>query len=191
MGVLRQFSQAIQRAFGLLQGHAWNRLQVDHGRFDVAVPQQPLDGLEVVIGDEQMTCVGVTKRMWRNSLRNAGPSCRLFDGALNMGLVQVVAPPLSRLSNPGQSGCREEPLPDELPAGVFVFLLELPGQEDASVVGGKVLSVQASDEVHLLAAFRECARRQWHRAVLLAFAIVDRQQHRVQVEAVDPQPQAS
>jgi hypothetical protein len=47
MGVLRQFSQAIQRALGLLQGHAWNRLQVDHGRLDVAVPQQPLEGLEV------------------------------------------------------------------------------------------------------------------------------------------------
>ena len=39
--------QAVQRAFSLLQGHAWNGLQVDHGRFDVAVPQQPLDGLEV------------------------------------------------------------------------------------------------------------------------------------------------
>jgi hypothetical protein len=96
-------------------------LQVDHRRLDVAVPQQPLDGLEVVMGDEQMTCIGVTKRVWRNALRNASPRCGLLDRALNTGVVQVVAPPLSRLSNPSQSGRWEEPLPDELPAGVFVF----------------------------------------------------------------------
>jgi len=34
-----------------------NGLQVDHGGFDVAVPQQPLNGLEVVIGQQQVTYV--------------------------------------------------------------------------------------------------------------------------------------
>ena len=55
--------QAIQRALGLLQGHAWNGLQVDHGRLDVAVPQQLLNGLQVVTGEQQMTCEGVPERV--------------------------------------------------------------------------------------------------------------------------------
>ena len=55
--------------------HSWNRLQEDHGRFDVAVPQQPRDGLEVVIGQQQMTCV-------RNQgFLNQGEYHQLYDAA--------------------------------------------------------------------------------------------------------------
>src|ERR1039457_2602234 len=66
----RSALKAIQRAFGFLERHAWNGLQIDHGRFDVAVPQQPLNGLEVVIGEQQMTWVRMPKRVGRHPLRN-------------------------------------------------------------------------------------------------------------------------
>ena len=52
-----------------------NGLQVDHGGFEVAVPQQPLDGLEVVIGQQQVTCV-------RNQgFLNQGEYHQLYDAA--------------------------------------------------------------------------------------------------------------
>ncbi len=75
-------SQTVQGAFGLLQSDAWNGLQVDHGRLDIAVPQQPLDGLEVVVRKEQVTCEGVPESVRRNPLRNASPRCGLLDGGL-------------------------------------------------------------------------------------------------------------
>src|ERR1039457_4753747 len=42
----RSALKAIQRAFGFLERHAWNGLQIDHGRFDVAVSQEALDRSE-------------------------------------------------------------------------------------------------------------------------------------------------
>ena len=105
---LRKFSfatgfelEAIERAFGLFQGHAWNGLQVDHCGFDVAVPEQSLDRLEVVVGEQQMTCEGVTEGVGGNALHHARPGRSLFDGALNMGLVQVVTPLFPQCRNEG------------------------------------------------------------------------------------------
>src|ERR1035437_6517126 len=183
--------KAIQRAFGFLERHAWNGLQVDHGRLDVAMPQQPLNGLEVVIGEQQMTCEGMSERVGRNPFGDGRARRSLFDGSLDIGFVKMVAPLFTSIWNEGERGCREEPLPDELPGGVLVFLLELPGEEDAGIAGGEILGVQASDEVHLLAYFREGAGRKWDRAVLLAFPVVDGQEHGIEVEALNPQPQAS
>src|ERR1039458_8785593 len=71
----RSALKAIQRAFGFLERHAWNGLQIDHGRFDVAVSQEALDSLEVVIGEQQMTCVRMPKRVGRHPLRNASRRC--------------------------------------------------------------------------------------------------------------------
>ena len=52
-----------------------NGLQVDYGGFEVAVPQQPLDALEVVIGQQQVTCV-------RNQgFLNQGEYHQLYDAA--------------------------------------------------------------------------------------------------------------
>ena len=109
-GVLRQFSRAIQQAFGLLQGHAWNRLPVDQGRFGVAVPQQPPDGLEVLVGEEQMTRVEVAGTCVATPASECRSRYGLFDRALNMGFVEIVAPLLPRLGGtPGYALAPEGP----------------------------------------------------------------------------------
>jgi len=36
-------------------------LEVDHGGFDVGVAEEALDGLEVEVGQKEMTCVRVPK----------------------------------------------------------------------------------------------------------------------------------
>ena len=53
----------IQRALGLLKRQAWHRLQINHRGPDVAMTQQLLDGLQVVVRQEQVACVRVTKRV--------------------------------------------------------------------------------------------------------------------------------
>lgn len=105
--------------------------------------------------------------MGRNAFGDGRARGGLFDGALNMGLVQVVAALLPERGNEGEGGCREEPLPDELPGGILVFLLKLPGQECTGVAGRKVLSMEAADKVHLFADFRQGAGWEWDGAVLL------------------------
>src|SRR6266404_8788791 len=122
-----------------------------------------------------MTCEGVPERVWRNPFGDGCACGGLFDGALNVGLVQVVASLLPQRRNEGEGRCREEPLPDELFGGVLVFLLKLPGQECASVASGDVLGMEAADEVHLFANFRQSAGREWNSTILLAFAVVDGQ----------------
>ena len=124
-----------------------------------------------------MTCISVTERVRRNPFRDSRARCRLFDGALDMGFMKVIAPLFPEFRNEGQRGCREEPLPDKLSSGVLVFLLELPGQECASVASRKVLRMKPAHEVHLFAHLRQGSGREWDRAVLLAFPIVDRKQH--------------
>ena len=103
--------------------------------------QQLLNRLKVVVSQQQMTCKGVPEDMRRNPFGDAGTRCGLFDGALHMGLVKVIAPLFPELWNEREGGCREEPLPDELLGGVLVFLFELPGQERASLAGRQVLSM--------------------------------------------------
>ena len=119
----------------------------------------------------------MTERVRRNPLRDSRARCGLFDGTLNMGFMKVIAPLFPEFRNESQSGCREEPLPDKLSGGVLVFLLELPGQECASVASPKVLRMKPAHELHLFADLRQGAGRERDRAVLLAFPIVDRKQH--------------
>src|SRR5439155_24861401 len=44
----------IQWTLGLPQCHARHRLQINHSRSDVRVAEQPLDRLEIIVGQQQM-----------------------------------------------------------------------------------------------------------------------------------------
>jgi hypothetical protein len=52
----------------------------------------------------------VTERVRRNPFRDVRVRCGLFDGALDMGFMKVIAPLFPEFRNEGQRGCREEPL---------------------------------------------------------------------------------
>ena len=87
-----------------------------------------------------------------------------------------------RASVPASPNCAENK-GDQGSRGRSPSHFKLPRQECASVAGREVLSVEAADKVHLVADFREGAGRQWHGAICLAFAVVDGQQHGIEVEA--------
>jgi len=55
------------------------------------VAEEALDGLEIVVGEEQMAGVRVTKCVRGNALGDAGTGDRGLDGTLNVGFVKVIA----------------------------------------------------------------------------------------------------
>ena len=100
----------IQRALRFLERQARHGLQVNHRGLDVAVAQQLLDRLQVIIRQQQVTCISVTERVRRNPFRDSRARCGLFDGALDMGFMKMIPPLFPEFRNEGQRGCREEPL---------------------------------------------------------------------------------
>jgi len=84
-------SDAVEWTFYLFESEGGDRLEVDHRGFDVGMPQETLDSLEVITGQEQMTCEGVAEGMWGNSFEDARAGSGLFDSALDVGFVEVVA----------------------------------------------------------------------------------------------------
>jgi hypothetical protein len=95
-----------------------------------------------------------------------------------------------RLSEEGEFGGGKEPLPDVFAGGVLVFLFELAGQENPSIAFGQVPSVETADFVHLLADFLQGTGGQGHGSVFLAFAIVDGQEHGLEIETMNTEVDA-
>ena len=61
----------------------------NHGSFHVSVPQEFLDGADIVAAFEQFRCEGMSKRVACRVFWNPGLSGRLFDGLLD-GLVEMM-----------------------------------------------------------------------------------------------------
>jgi hypothetical protein len=57
----------IKGAFGLFNRDALHRVGIDHGRFQVTVAEQLLNGPDIVIGLEQMAGETVAEGMGRRS----------------------------------------------------------------------------------------------------------------------------
>jgi hypothetical protein len=79
---------------------AIQHVSVDHRRAHVAVPQQLLNGTNVVAVLEQMRRERMPKRVRAGLLGQSHPSDGVLHGALEDRLVQVVAPSLSREAVP-------------------------------------------------------------------------------------------
>ena len=64
---------------------------VDHGRLDVFVTEELLDGADIVARNEEVRRKRVSEGVAAGSLGEPGISCSLFDGFLDHRLVEVVA----------------------------------------------------------------------------------------------------
>src|SRR5258708_1505109 len=86
---------------------------VHHGRLHVLVPEQLLNGTDVVPCFQQVRGKGVSKGMTAHEFGNAGSLNRSLDGALNGLLMDVIAHRASRVGI-GATIRRGE---DKLPGG--------------------------------------------------------------------------
>jgi len=92
------------------------------------VAEELLDGSDVAVVFEEVGPERVAQRVAGGRLRDAGEAYGLLHGALQDGLVQVVATPLARHSVDVEAGGRKHPLPYPLAPGVRVLPGERPGQ---------------------------------------------------------------
>src|SRR5690606_11346643 len=89
----------------------------DHRRRDVLVAEQGLDRADVAAVFEQVGREGVAEAVTGGALRDAGGEDRAADGALQDGLVEVMAAELAGDAIAVEAGRGEDPLPGPIAAG--------------------------------------------------------------------------
>src|SRR5439155_22186816 len=105
------------------------------------MPEQLLDGPDVVAVLEQVRGEGMSERVTARVLEDAGLAQRALDGTLDDGLVQVMAAALAGESLHVVAGRREHPLPAELASGVRVLPRQRVGHGDPAGAGLEVHAV--------------------------------------------------
>ena len=111
---------------------------VDHGRRDVLVTEESLDGPDVVAVLQEVGREGMTKRMAGGRLRQLRGRHGCLDGALDDRLVEVVPADRPRAWVAASGGGGKDVLPGALPGGARVLLREGTWQEDLPVSLGEV-----------------------------------------------------
>ncbi len=142
-----------------------HRLQINHRRLDIPMPQQFLDRLEMVSGKQQMTRKRMPQNMRAHTFRDSRRLRRPLHRPLHMAVVKMVAA-LLRASvfnrHTGESRCWKKPLPHKLASRVLVFLLQLFRQKCPRVADLDVLLMPSPHGVNLprqsLLSIREHAK---------------------------------
>jgi hypothetical protein len=88
---------------------------IEHGRFQVAVPEELLDGADVVALGQEVGRKAVAKAVQRDWLGDAGPPSGVLEGALHGSLVEVVAALAAGDGVVPTGRSREDVLPAPLP----------------------------------------------------------------------------
>ena len=165
-------------------------VRVDHRGLDVLVPQEFLDGSDVVAVLQQMGCKGMTKCVGGHALGQPSPIGRLMDRLLNHRFVEMVTMPDARPSVEVVGRSRKNPLPAPLAVGIGV----LSGQRvrqgrlpQPALQIGFVLLAHASQVV--LERLEQSVRQHGY-AILLALALSHGDFPTAEVEVLDAQPEA-
>ena len=97
-------------------------MSVDHGRLEIAVTEEFLDGPDVVTTFKEVGREGMPERVAGNPLGGTRSQDRLMDGPLEDGLVHVVATLLERRGVGPTTILGKNPLPGPVSGGAGVFL---------------------------------------------------------------------
>jgi hypothetical protein len=95
---------------------------VDHGRGDVAMAEELLDGADVVTAFEEVRGKGVTQGVAADALGETCCPRGLSDCLLHDGFVEVVATPLTGRLVEVRTGNGEAPLPRPLALRVRILV---------------------------------------------------------------------
>ena len=107
---------------------------VDHGGFEITVPQQFLDRADIVVCLEQVTGKAMTKGMSRCPLADPRLTDCCFDRRLHMRFMEMIPSILPRPRNGGQVLCRKKSLPDKLLNRFRVLPLQSIHQEYPRII---------------------------------------------------------
>jgi hypothetical protein len=99
-------------------------MRVNHRRPDILVPQEFLDGPNVIPVLEEMRGKGVAERVAGRRLGHPSPEDGLPYRPLDDRFVQVVPAPLAGVPGDVDAGSRKDPLPAQFVPRVWVFSAE-------------------------------------------------------------------
>jgi hypothetical protein len=173
-GCFRVFSKSVQWTLHAT-GAALEHVGVDHGRADVGVAEQFLDGADIVAGFEQVCGEAMTESVATNFLGEPG----VDDGCLHTFLEEIFVPVVAAqhlVAGAGihaESARGEEELPAQVRVGGGELLGERVGKPDAAVAAAKVAIVKAFDLVDLIVESSFGAEGEGDEAVFFAFAVAD------------------
>lgn len=169
------------------EGAAVEDVGVDHGRADVSVAEEGLDGSEVGAVLEEMGCEGVAEGVGGDALVNLGSDGGSADGSLDSGFVEVVSPSDSGSRIGRESGGGEDPLPAPFTARFGQLAFERVGKFDARCMGTAVAFVEGAHALEvagdrIFEGFREeCG------AITVSLAFADDELTSAGVEVLDAQ----
>ena len=117
-------------------------MAVDHGRGQILVAKEFLDGADVVAVLEEMGCKGMPESVTARRFCDAGREHGLPDGTLKRSLVQKMSAALATFTVVVLPRGWEDPLPGPFARRVRVFLTERVGELDETGVLSQVAVVQ-------------------------------------------------
>lgn len=160
-------------------------MSIDHGGFDVFVPEEFLDGADVVAVLEEVGGEGVAEGVGGDVFVDVGGVGGGADGFLEEAGVEVVAheffafPPVPSFRGrvgtrvAGEVGGWEEVLPAGFAGGVGVFAGEGVGKVDFAKAVAEVGLVDAPDGLDLAFQFGDEGGGEDGGAVVFAFSVAD------------------
>src|SRR5512146_1516042 len=122
---------------------------VDHGRTNILMPQQFLNGTNVISVLQEMGGKAMPEGMARNVLADGGIPCRFLHSPLKSGRVDVVTTLFSGARVEGAFGGGKEVLPGKFTCRVRVFAVQGVGKVDFAQTGCQILFVDEVDPFDL------------------------------------------
>jgi hypothetical protein len=154
------------------------------------MPQQFLDGTDVVPGLQEVGGEGVAKGVGGDGFGDAGSACGFPDGPLKGSRVQVVAPDDARTGVRRETRGREDPLPAPFSFSIGVLAGQGIGEIDGAIALGQVLLVEALDPFQVFWEGFDKGFRQDCDPVFLTLAVPDGDGAVFKVQVFHPQAEA-
>ena len=162
---------------------------VDHGRLDVFVAEQLLDGADVVAGHQQVGREAVAEGVAADLLCDACRTSSRIHGLADYRLVEMVASLDPRAWIDASAAGRKNVLPLPVAVGVRVLALEGVRQINAAESFLEVLFVQGPDFDQVVLQPVACGVREHGHPIASPLGIADRDVAEVEVDVLDAKPQ--
>lgn len=165
-------------------------MSIDHGRLDIAMPEQFLNGPDVVPGHQKMGREAVPKGMATDSLRDPEILRRFPDRPSDDGLMKMMPTNLTRPRIDSSRSGREDVLP--VPIALHPCQLAIEGRRDIDVAVSisEVLFVVLLDHDEMVFEATSHAIGEHRDPILVAFGIMDSYMGEIEVDVFDPQAKA-
>jgi len=179
----------IQRTFHA-QARFLHHVSIDLCRRHIFMPEQFLDGAQVVVRFQQVGCETVTQCMAARPGFDTGSLNRLLHRSLNRSLMNMMTPDNMGDGILGQVSRRKDPLPTPGDAGVGVFPIQRVRKHDARNAASPILLEELPDLEEMIVYRVDQSLRKDGHSILESFSVAHGDLVSVGREVLDAQSQA-